>query len=73
VKKFSKFRTNPQVSDVISSDLTLQIKIIATNPIKVVNSTSISTIGPGFSNKDAEKNALEKMYSSLKNFFNESL
>lgn len=73
VKKFSKFRTNPQVSDVISSDLTLQIKIIATNPIKLVNSTSISTIGPGFSNKDAEKNAVEKMYRSLKKFFNESL
>lgn len=73
VKKFSKFRTNPQVSDIISSGLTLQIKIIATNPIKVVNSTSISTIGPGFSNKDAEKNALEKMYNSLKKFFNESL
>ncbi|NIM13456.1 MAG: hypothetical protein GTO45_15185 [Candidatus Aminicenantes bacterium] len=73
VKKFSKFRTNPQVSNVISSDLTLQIKIIATNPIKVVNSTSISTIGPGFSNKDAEKNAIEKVHNNLKKLLKEAL
>ena len=65
-RKYSKFRNNPKVWDGISSDLTIQIKIIATNPIKVVNATSISAIGPGYTNEEAEKNAVEKMYSSLK-------
>jgi hypothetical protein len=71
VKKSSKFKKNPQVWDGISSDLTIQVKIITTNPIRVVNSTSISTIGPGFSNEEAEKNAIDKAYNDLQEFLKE--
>lgn len=68
VKKYSKPRTNPQVWDGVSSDLTFQIKIIDTGLLKVVNSTSISKIGAGFSNRDAEKNAIDHIYGDLKAF-----
>jgi len=70
-KKYSKFRDNLQVWDGISSDITIQIKVIATNPIKVVNATSISAIGPGYSNEEAEKNAIDKAYSDLQKFLKE--
>lgn len=71
VKKYSKFRNNPQVWDGISSDLTIQVKIITTNPIKVVNATNISAIGPGYTNEEAEKNAIDKAYSDLHKFLKE--
>ncbi|MCK4764714.1 MAG: hypothetical protein KAW12_21125 [Candidatus Aminicenantes bacterium] len=70
-KKYSKFRNNPQVWDGISSDLTIQIKVIATNPIKVVNTTIISAIGPGYTNEEAEKNAIDKVYDDFKKFLKE--
>ncbi|UCH97549.1 MAG: hypothetical protein JSV88_12055, partial [Candidatus Aminicenantes bacterium] len=70
-KKYSKSRNNPQVWDGISSDLTIQVKIIATNPIKVVNATSISAIGPGHTNEEAEKNAIDKAYRDLHKFLKE--
>ena len=72
VKKYSKPRTNPQVWDGVSSDLTFQIKIIDTGMVRVVNSTSISKIGAGFSNQDAEKNAIDHIYSDLKAFLMKS-
>jgi hypothetical protein len=70
-KKYSKSRKNPQVWDGISSDLTIQIKVIATNPIKVVNAAAITTIGPGYTNEEAEKNALNKAYNDLQEFLKE--
>jgi hypothetical protein len=72
VKKYSKPRTNPQVWDGVSSDLTFQIKIIDTGQVKVVNSTSISKIGAGFSNRDAEKNAIDHIYIDLEEFLMKS-
>jgi hypothetical protein len=70
-KKYSKFRNNPQVWDGISSDLTIQIKVIATTPLKVVNATAISAIGPGYTNQEAEKNAIDKAYGDLQEFLKE--
>jgi hypothetical protein len=70
-KKYSKYRNNSQVWDGISSDLTIQIKVIATNPIKVFNATNISTIGPGYTNEEAEKNAIDKAYGNLQEFLKE--
>jgi hypothetical protein len=70
-KKYSKSRNDPQVWEGLSSDLTIQIKIITTNPVKVVNATAISAIGPGFTKQEAEKNAIDKAYSDLLEFLKE--
>ena len=70
-RKYSKSRDNPQVWEGISADLTIQIKIIATNPIKVVNAAVIAAIGPGYTNEEAEKNAIDKAYNDLQEFLKE--
>lgn len=66
------FKRNEELQDVISAHLNIEIKIYSCVKGTLTNSTSLKTIGAGFSNAEAEGKALELMNEKLNSFFKES-
>jgi len=71
--KISKdFKQSKELQDVISAHLNIEFKIYSCAKGTLTNSTSLKTIGAGFSNAEAEGKAFELMNEKLNNFFKES-
>ncbi len=71
--KISKnFKQSKELQDVISAHLNIEFKIYSCAKGTLTNSTSLKTIGAGFSNAEAEEKASELMNEKLNSFFKES-
>lgn len=70
-KKSSSFKINPELQNLVSADVTLEVKVFSAEKGVIVNSTILSAIGSGFSNADAEKRAIEFICSKINNFLKE--
>ncbi len=67
-KKSSSFKKNPELLDLISADVQLEIKIFSAERGVIVNSAVLSALGSGFSNSEAEKNAVELLSTKINDF-----
>lgn len=71
--KISKdFKQSKELQDVISAHLNIEFKIYSCAKGTLTNSTSLKTIGAGFSNAEAEGKAFELMNEKLNSFFKDS-
>lgn len=64
----SNYKANPELQNVISSEVGLEIKVISCENSVIINSAYISEKGAGFSNADAENKAIEVMNEIIGNF-----
>lgn len=70
-KKLSSFKKNPELLDLVSAEVKLELKIFSTEKGVIINSTLLSAVGSGFSNSEAERNAIELLCAKIDNFLRE--
>jgi hypothetical protein len=64
----SNYKTNPELQNVISAEIGLEIKVISCKNSVIIDSAYISEKGAGFSNADAENKAIEVMKEKIGDF-----
>lgn len=67
-RKLTNFRTAPELENLISAELNLELKIISADTGVIVRSQRFTAIGAGFSNSTAEEKALETIGSKIEKF-----
>jgi len=70
-KKSSSYKINPELQNIITADVSLELKVFSVEKGVIINSTILSAAGAGFSNSDAEKRAIELLNSKIENFLKE--
>jgi hypothetical protein len=70
-KKKTNFNKQTDLNDIISASMIIEIRIIDVRNGQIIKSDSISTIGAGFSNAEAEKKAVELLNKKMPGYLKE--